>query len=304
MTVQPEKPHPYDLFVRIENLRHSSVTPRQRFPQDKLERLAKSLANNGTLEPLVVRRQLESGRVVYEIILGERRFRAALLAGLIELPVVIRDLGDNAARRLALIDQLEQERLSDLEEVEAIAELLQFELGIDIEGLFKLLNRMHAEQQKQRSLERFLSGAAGGAPLAEETETVLRVFLEIGRGSWQSFLTNSLRLLQFPEDILEGLRNATLPSKTAARILTRISSIEDRAALMDSLRNERWSTRRLEQAVDRKIGQLRPERAYLEKLKRISQHVIKNQDTFQNQAVACRASELIAELETLLFANA
>ena len=155
-------------LVPIATLRHSLVSPRAKFNAAKLERLAISLRHtNGPLEPLTVRTHLESGATVYEVVCGERRYRAALIAGLEVLPVEVRQLTDSQAKRLALIDTLERERLSALEHVEAVLDLLCFELHLDADGVQRVLNKMHACQQKHKSLAPILDGSEAGAALAE-----------------------------------------------------------------------------------------------------------------------------------------
>jgi ParB family transcriptional regulator, chromosome partitioning protein len=257
--------------VPISALRHSMVSPRSRFNTAKLERLANSLkSTHGPLEELIVRPHLESGQTVYEVVCGERRFRAALIAGLEMLPVEVRELSDAEAKRLALIDTLERERLSDLEHVEAVLDLLCFELGLDANGVQRVLNKMHHCQQKHRSLEPILEGFEAGADLAEQVEKVLKVFDEIG-GTWRSFLTNALPLLELPEDILEGLRCDVLPSKTVALQLARVDCPAKRATLVASLGVERWSTRRLQDEIKSALGQtLSPASAVARRLREIA----------------------------------
>lgn len=77
-------------FVRIEDVIPSPTQPRKHFVQEELEALARSIAESGLLQPLVVRRHPE-GPVRFEIVAGERRWRAAKLAGLAQVPVIVRD---------------------------------------------------------------------------------------------------------------------------------------------------------------------------------------------------------------------
>lgn len=94
--------------------------PRRNFDEDKLRELADSIAAQGVVQPVVVR-PVEGGR--YELIAGERRWRAAQLAGLSEIPVVIRDVDDQAAMAMGLIENIQRDDLNPLEEAQALMRL-------------------------------------------------------------------------------------------------------------------------------------------------------------------------------------
>jgi ParB family chromosome partitioning protein len=100
------------LHVGIDLISASPLQPRRSFDAAKIEELATSIRNQGIIQPLVVRRK--DGR--YELIAGERRWRAAMKAGLNEVPVVIRDASDNEALQLALVENLQREDLNPIEE--------------------------------------------------------------------------------------------------------------------------------------------------------------------------------------------
>ena len=98
--------------LRISEIEPNRNQPRQEFEPEALNELSDSIAQHGVLQPLVVRPIFGGG---YEIVAGERRFRAARMAGLTEIPVVIRELTDAQTMELALIENLQREDLSDLE---------------------------------------------------------------------------------------------------------------------------------------------------------------------------------------------
>ena len=105
--------------------------PRTRFDDDAIAALAASIREVGILQPLVVRR---SGDGRYELIAGERRLRAARLAGLTTVPVVLRESGDDDLLREALIENIHREDLNPIEQAEAFRQLLE-ELGLKQEEL-------------------------------------------------------------------------------------------------------------------------------------------------------------------------
>ncbi|MEZ0390801.1 MAG: ParB/RepB/Spo0J family partition protein [Pseudobdellovibrionaceae bacterium] len=106
--------------VAIDKLSASEYQPRNHFEKDKLEELAASIKQNGILQPIVARK-LPSGR--FEIIAGERRWRAAQLAGLHEVPVILKTLENQAALELAIIENIQREDLNPIDEAEAYQRL-------------------------------------------------------------------------------------------------------------------------------------------------------------------------------------
>lgn len=111
--------------------------PRHYFDPEKLEQLVESIARHGILEPLLVR-PLRANE--YELVAGERRYRAALQLGLPEVPVVIRQLNEEEAIQLALIENLQREDLNPIEEAEAYTRL-QDEFGYTQEDLAKRVGK-------------------------------------------------------------------------------------------------------------------------------------------------------------------
>jgi len=113
----------------VDLLQRSSYQPRIEFDKVSLEELASSIRAQGIIQPIVVR-QLETGK--YEIIAGERRWRAAQLAELYDVPVVVKDVTDLEAMCLALIENIQRQDLNPLEEARGISRLLlEFEMTHD-----------------------------------------------------------------------------------------------------------------------------------------------------------------------------
>jgi ParB family transcriptional regulator, chromosome partitioning protein len=109
------------LQVELDNLHPSRSQPRRRFADQALTELGESIRAQGVLVPLLVRK----ARLGYEIIAGERRWRAARLAGVAKVPVVVVDADDSKAYLLALIENLQREDLSPLEEAEGFRRLVE-----------------------------------------------------------------------------------------------------------------------------------------------------------------------------------
>jgi ParB family chromosome partitioning protein len=102
----------HGLRVPIEQILPSPYQPRRSFDENKIEELAASIRNQGIIQPLVVRRRGAG----YELIAGERRWRAAMKAGLREIPAVVREASDHEALQLALVENLQREDLNPIEE--------------------------------------------------------------------------------------------------------------------------------------------------------------------------------------------
>lgn len=112
----------------IEFLRRGKHQPRKDIDPEKLQELSDSIKAQGIIQPVVVRR-LDGEADRYEIVAGERRWRAAQLAGLHDVPVVVKDIDDRTAMAIALIENIQREDLNPLEEADALARLLdEFEM--------------------------------------------------------------------------------------------------------------------------------------------------------------------------------
>lgn len=122
--------------IAIDSVAPSSMQPRTRFDESRLEDLAKSIRANGVVQPLLVRRKGSA----YELIAGERRWRAAQLAGLTHVPVVIRNVPDDKVLELALIENIQREDLNPIEEAQAYKKLIE-SIGMTQETLAERVGR-------------------------------------------------------------------------------------------------------------------------------------------------------------------
>jgi len=105
----------------IEQIRPSPHQPRQHFPEDAIEELAQSIREKGLIQPVILRRGDSEG---YELIAGERRWRAAQKAGLADIPAIVREASDEEVLELALVENLQREDLNPVEEAQAYRTLL------------------------------------------------------------------------------------------------------------------------------------------------------------------------------------
>jgi ParB family transcriptional regulator, chromosome partitioning protein len=107
--------------LRLTEIEPNREQPRKTFDQNALNELADSIAKNGVLQPLLVRPMPDGS---YQLVAGERRWRASRIAGLTEVPVVIRELSDEQAMEIALIENLQREDLNPIEEAEGLQLLI------------------------------------------------------------------------------------------------------------------------------------------------------------------------------------
>lgn len=110
--------------VPIEFVHPGKYQPRRKFDEEAISGLVESIRDKGILQPLLVRRDAEDANS-YELIAGERRWRAAQIAGLHEVPVIIRDLSDREALEIALIENIQRQDLTPLEEAEGYRRLME-----------------------------------------------------------------------------------------------------------------------------------------------------------------------------------
>jgi ParB family chromosome partitioning protein len=165
--------------VSLELIHPSPFQPRKHFDEDALRSLADSIRAQGLIAPVVLRRR--SGE--YELIAGERRWRAAQLAGLQQIPAIVRDIDDHQAAALALIENLQREDLDPIEQAEAMRRLIkEFEmthqqvadiLGISrpvVSNALRLLDLAEPVRQllQNKQLDAGHARALAGLPMAQQ----------------------------------------------------------------------------------------------------------------------------------------
>ncbi len=122
--------------IAIDECRPNPYQPRKTFQADAIEELKESILEYGIIQPIIARKSIKG----YEIVVGERRFRAAKEAGLTVIPVVVKDLSDERMMEMALLENLQREDLTPIEEATAYASLMK-ELEITQEELSRRLGK-------------------------------------------------------------------------------------------------------------------------------------------------------------------
>jgi len=185
----------------IEELRPHENQPRKHFDGAKMDELVESIREKGVIQPLVVRRAQDC----YQIIAGERRWRAAQKAGLKEIPVTIQDVSEDWALEIALIENIQREDLNPIEESRAYEYLMDnFDLS--------------------------------------QEEVAKRV------GKSRSAVTNALRLLRLPQQILEQVAGGVL-SMGHARAMLALEHEEDMQEAAEQISKNKLSVRETEKLI-------------------------------------------------------
>lgn len=108
-------------IVQIKDIQKNPYQPRKEFSEEKIQELAQSIKENGLIQPIIVRRSPVLG---YEILAGERRYRASIVAGLSEVPVIVKQLSDQDMMLHSIIENLQRENLNPIEEAKAYQSLI------------------------------------------------------------------------------------------------------------------------------------------------------------------------------------
>ncbi len=121
--VEVEKP--VELYLKIDEIEPNRLQPRKNFDEDALQELSESIKQFGLIQPIVVKKQEN----YYEIVAGERRWRAARIAGLKEVPVIVKEYNERESMEIAIVENLQREDLNPIEEAQAYRRLIE-EFGL------------------------------------------------------------------------------------------------------------------------------------------------------------------------------
>lgn len=130
---------PKEVYLKISMIEPNQEQPRKEFNQEQLEELAESIRNYGVLQPIMVQKKGD----LYEIIAGERRWRAAKMAGLKEVPVIIRDFDRQKKMEISLIENVQRSDLNPIEEAMAYRQLIE-EFGLKQEEIAERVSKNRA----------------------------------------------------------------------------------------------------------------------------------------------------------------
>ena len=278
--------------IPIQKIVISSAQPRRYFDATKQQQLNASIKEHGILEPLIVR-PAKNERNVYELVAGERRYRAAKELDFEEVPVVIKKLEDNQARQIALIENLQREDLNPIEETEGILELLKIELNLsDTSEVVSIID--HVLNSKRHNLEVTENVFSN----YQKIEAIMAITSKL---SPESFRTSRLPLLNLPSDVLDYLRQGKI-EYTKARAIARIKEESKRKALLKEACENNLSLNQIKDKIKELKNASSPstkkDRAYSQRINDIYQKV-KKIKSWDDENKKKEFEELLEKLEEL-----
>ena len=285
-------------MISLFNLEVAKEQPRKYFDEEGLKELAQSIQQHGVLEPLLVRTKgKEKGNRKYEIIAGERRYRAAKLAGIPVVPARILVVDDEVAAQIALVENLQREDLNPVEETEGILKLLALKLNSEMPEVISLLYQMlNADKGKITH-----TGMGNGTK-----EQVEQVFSSLSSMSWQSFVQNRLPLLKFPEEVLKAIENGQI-AYTKATLIARIKEEQFRTQLLKEAIEEKLTREAIRKRISEYRNSQKDAVAKSKKkegeagglLKQI-QDEIERHSAWENQEIQITLNEAITRIRAIL----
>ncbi|MDJ0713913.1 MAG: ParB/RepB/Spo0J family partition protein [Prochloraceae cyanobacterium] len=226
--------------IPIEEIIVPATQVRHYFDVEKLKQLASSIAQHGVLEPLLLTRKKE-------LIAGERRLRAAKMAGLTEVPVKFLDVSPEIAKTIAIVENLQREDLNPVEETEGILELLRLKLNRSKKDVISLLYKMNKGDDNV---------------IIQEVQIVKDTFESLGKLKWESFVVNRLRLLNLPSSILEAIKQGQI-EYTKGSTIARVKDEEFREQLLEETIAQQLSLNEIKAKIARHKGQCRKDYSQL-----------------------------------------
>jgi ParB family chromosome partitioning protein len=278
--------------VPLANIIISQTQPRRYFAPEAMQALVESVKKDGVLQPILVRPFGDK----YELVAGERRYRAAQAAGLTDIPAVVREMTDSEAVRFALMENLQREDLNPVEETEGILELLAITLELTTAEVPLLLQRLQKEIKRKK-----LSHNVMGQPEVEsappELAIIQSVFESLGRMSWESFTSNRLPLLNLPADILDALRAGRI-EYTKAKEIAKLESESERQELLEEASAQSLSLSQIRERV--KAFQPPPEQGEVAAWIDTTYKRVKKSKVWENPSKRRKLESLLKQIEELI----
>jgi ParB family transcriptional regulator, chromosome partitioning protein len=287
-------------IAALKDIHLSTVQPRRYFDPQSHQKLIQSIKTHGILQPLLVRPMTTGG---YELIAGERRYRAAVAAALTEVPVFIRQLTDSEAVEVALLENLIREELNPLEETEGILHLLAIRLNRAVEEIPLILHQLQHQHKKRTSRASNTNNIIESekeleADQKKSTLSIIEnVFTSLQLMSWTSFANNRLPLLNLPNDVLEALRSARI-EYTKAKAIAQLKDQAQRQQLLEQAIAQQWSLNRIKEQV--KAFQSQPTVMPLKQRVNRTYQQLKQTKLWENPEKQRKLETLLTELEILL----
>ncbi|MEG3882424.1 ParB/RepB/Spo0J family partition protein [Microcoleus sp. herbarium7] len=283
---------PSTLTVPLASIIISATQPRRYFAPSAMQALVESVKKDGVFQPILIRPVGDN----YELVAGERRYRAAQEVGLTDIPAVVREMSDTEAVRFALTENLQREDLNSVEETEGILELLAITLEYPTVEVPLLLQRLQKEI-KRKKLSHNVMGQTEVDSVPPELAIIQSVFESLGRMSWESFTSNRLPLLNLPADILEAIRSGRI-EYTKAKEIAKLESQSLRQELLSEAIADALSLSQIRERI--KASQPPHDREEIAARIDVTAKRVKKSKVWENPSKRSRLESLLKQLEELI----
>ena len=277
-------------WIATSKIVPSPFQPRQFFSQSSIDSLAKSFEKQGFKGAVNVR-PLENG--IYELVAGERRWRAAQQAGMQKIRCIVDSYTNEEALEFALVENMQREDLSKLEETEGILHFIEARFGIPRERAIEIVRTEGHSDKVARS------DVAPSDDL-KKIEELLSIF-NVGL---QTFRTKNLRTLSLPEDVKKAHLEQNLPYSSAIE-LSKVKDESNRKKLLSESLQEELSFRQIKDKVRQIASSSKSSTAsenstLAKRLDRIAKQAKRSESTIGKGRKGKRIEKLLNELESLL----
>ena len=266
--------------------------PRRYFDPEKMKELVASIKQHGVLEPILLRLiKSDQHSDHYELVAGERRFRACKEIGLSKIPAIVKELSDEEANLIRLVENLHRENLNPVEETEAILQILALKLGISQEQAIATLYRMRHEVRGEVEKNTVSNS---------EVEIIRSTFEGFGLIKWETFISHRLPLLNLPIEVLETLRQGQI-EYTKATVIATVKDADIRQSLLNETINEGLSLVQIKEKIRNiKTGQIIEKPATLKTRFVDSIQKLKKSPVWDDKKKQKSLEKLIAQIESLI----
>lgn len=286
-TLFGEAPEAVAELISIDRINVQKEQPRRYFGNDEMKALVASIREHGVLQPILAR-PLENN--TFELVAGERRLRAATTAGLTQISVVVREMSEEQAAELAILENLQRENLNPIEETDAILKLLSSRLQKSVLNTKELLRNLYDEARGRHG---------NNVVSTKEKEVVESFFTSLGRFSISSFYTHRLPLLRLSENLLETVRQGRL-EYTKALAIAKVKDEATRADLIERVLAENLSLVELRAAVKNLQSNRSPKQFDIAERASVVAQALRKRNVIKDANTKRRIEKLLKQLEDIL----
>jgi ParB family chromosome partitioning protein len=262
---------------------------------EEVEKIVATARKNGILAPLLVRPIPGSDK--HEVVAGAKRYRAAHILKLVEVPVVVKQLSNEEALEIALIENFARSGLTDLEEADGVLRLLSMKLNLPVAEVSVLLHRIQNQLRDRLATNNVIG--------EDVIQVVQEVLASLGNIKLDSFISNRLPLLNLPSDILEVLRSGKLEA-SKAKAISRVTNEEKRKELLSVVVANKLSLNEIKQKIKEWQQQSEPHSASLAESSSLQQRAdetfrqLKKAKVWDDPKKKARIEKLLAQLQALM----